>query len=202
MDVLLNPDRFFSQRMEMGFRIPLLILLLFAILSSISASISLQFIIEDILGKLGKDAEILAGTILFFTLVGAFLGPFVSWILISAVLYAISKIAGGNGSFSTLARFTAFSFIPPILCIPLTTYLTIETIRSMSFESVISHFVFSSVLTLWQYVYWLFAVKNAMNLSFRRSAIVSAIPLIAYAILSFWSMSVQIGGINTVRTRI
>jgi hypothetical protein len=51
---------------------------------------------------------------------------------------------------------------------------------------------------LWQYVYWVFAVKNARNLSFGRAAAVSAIPVLVYAALSFYSLNMQIEGIKSL----
>jgi len=198
MDALLNPDKFFSERVGMGFRTPIMVVIAFAIVSALSANFVSQTIAEELVKRYGKEMETVIAVMGALAFISAFLGSFLNWLIITAILYALSALAGGKGSFSALLKFTAFSFIPSIICSPVTSYLTIEAFKSMSLDAFLSLSIFSLALMLWQYVYWVFAVKNARNLSFGRAAAVSAVPVLVYAALSFYSLNMQIEGIKSL----
>ncbi|MEM0350966.1 MAG: YIP1 family protein [Archaeoglobaceae archaeon] len=198
MDVLLNPDKFFARKKGMGFRLPIAVVLLYAIISAVSANISLQVLSENLRSIFGKDAELILSFLSFTGSLSAFVGAFLVWILMTAILHVLSAIFGGKGSFSNLMKFTAFSFIPSILLSPIGTYLTIELFRSTTFENLISLTIFSIATNLWIYVYWVFAVKNARELSLKKAAMVSSIPIIIYLAFTIYSMNMQLESIKSL----
>jgi len=114
MDVLLNPDKFFSERVGMGFRTPIMVVIAFAIVSAVSANFVSQTIAEELVKIYGKEIETVIAVMGALAFISAFLGSFLNWLIITAILYALSVLAGGKGSFSVLLKFTAFSFIPSI----------------------------------------------------------------------------------------
>ncbi|MCS7119434.1 MAG: YIP1 family protein [Archaeoglobaceae archaeon] len=196
MDFLVNPDKFFAERKAMGFKIPIVIVTIYAIISAISANMSLQFVIEEISKKLGKEEKILLTAISAGVLISAFIGVYFTWFITTGVLYLLSILVGGRGSFGNLAKFIAFSFIPLIFLSPIETYLTVEFLKMPRLENFASLILFLLFASLWQYVYWVFALKNARELSLKRSAIVSAIPIVISLILGIYSIAMQGVGIK------
>ncbi|MDI9610987.1 MAG: YIP1 family protein [Archaeoglobales archaeon] len=186
MDVLLNPDKFFSERKNIGYKVPLLIVLLAAILGVLSVYFTVDLTIQKNFAEFGLKIDegqmgMLRGIALVFGSITAFAGVFIGWIIITALLYLFSAIFGGKGNFSTLLKFTAFSYIPQIILTPITAYLTIESLSQalagakLDLGTLIAPTIFGIVVLLWQYVYWVFAVKNARELNFNRSAISAGI---------------------------
>lgn len=147
----------------------------------------------------GQELSVLRGITLVLGLVSAFVGAFVGWILIAGLLYAFSAIFGGKGDFKMLLKFTAFSFIPSILLSPISVYLNYESlsqlVRHFSMEALIMPTLFGVVVLFWQYLYWIFAVKNARALDLKKSAISAGILLVLYlcftALGFYFSLSFQ-----------
>lgn len=191
MDVLLNPDKFFAERKNMDFKIPVLILLISAILGVVSVYLTVDLTIQKSFLGFGvkidpQQLEMLRGIALITGSVAAIIGVFVIWLIITGLLYLFSAIFGGKGSFSTLLKFTAFSYIPSIILTPITVYLTIESLsQAIGGKMLDPGFLavptlFGMVVLLWQYVYWVFAVKNARELDLKKSAISAGILLAIY----------------------
>lgn len=174
MDILLNLDKFFSEKKDVGFKIPLTIVLIYTIVGTISAIFSIRVLTDEMLKNVELPEEIMMITYLF-TPISVFAGVFLNWILVTAILYVLSALLGGKGQFLLLMKFVAFSFIPPILLSPVSTYLTIEFFKYPIQENLYSLIVLSMAVAFWQYFYWVFAVKNARDLSLKKSAVVSAV---------------------------
>ncbi|MFN3384623.1 MAG: hypothetical protein ACK401_06990, partial [Archaeoglobaceae archaeon] len=58
---------------------------------------------------------------------------------------------------------------------------------------------FSAVVAIWQYIYFVFAVKNARELSVKNSAIVCAIPIVLWFIYSFYSLQSQLEALQMLK---
>lgn len=181
MDVLFDPDKFFSERKSMGFKFPVLIILVSAIVGCISVYVTLDLNLSKIPQLGGLEMERIRGVILAVGIVTAFISVFIYWIIIAGLLYLFSAIFGGKGDFKTLLKFTAFSYIPQILLSPISIYLTYESLfqtvmnPSSALEAMIMPTIFGTVVLLWQYLYWIFAVKNARGLSFSKSMVSAGI---------------------------
>ncbi|MDK2796205.1 MAG: hypothetical protein PWQ22_543 [Archaeoglobaceae archaeon] len=183
MDVLLDPDKFFSERKNMGFKIPILIVLVSAVISCVSVYVTIDLNLSKIPAE-GLEVNTLRTIMLTLGIVTAFIGTFIYWIIIAGLLYLFSAIFGGKGDFKTLLKFTAFSYIPQILLSPISIYLAYESLYQLTvsqgpaFEAMLMPTIFGAVVLFWQYIYWIFAVKNARELNFSRSAISAGILLI------------------------
>ncbi|MFN3384622.1 MAG: YIP1 family protein, partial [Archaeoglobaceae archaeon] len=128
MDVLLNPDKFFMENKEMGFKIPIAIVLVSAMTSAILAYSATQSILEKI--QIEQGGLNLLSLLSALAGVSAVLVTFLTWIVLTAILYFLSAIFKGKGDFLTLMKFLAFSFIPSIVLSPVNLYLSLELLRS------------------------------------------------------------------------
>ncbi|MEM1578192.1 MAG: YIP1 family protein [Archaeoglobaceae archaeon] len=185
MDFLLNPNKFFAERGEMSFKIPLLVVTVCALVGALSTYISMPYLLPFIENSLVKSLQlpketikIVSQTILFSAVIFSFIGAFLGWVLFTAILFGLSAIFRGKGSFTTLMKFMAFSLIPPIILSPVNTYLLIEFFRTLSNEALISIVLFGFASTLWQFVYWVYAVKNARKLSLKNSVLICSVILV------------------------
>lgn len=197
MDLLLNPDKFFAENKEMNFKFPIAVVAVSGIASAISAYSVTNSVLERIQIEQGLNLlpliSVLAG-------ISAFLSVFLFWIIITAILYALSAIFKGKGNFTTLMKFLAFSYIPSIILSPVYLYLSTELLKSPTMENLYASIIFSGVIAIWQFFYFVFAVKNARELSIRKSAIVCAIPIVIWFAYSIHSLQSQLEVLQMLKT--
>ncbi|MEM0203603.1 MAG: YIP1 family protein [Archaeoglobaceae archaeon] len=198
MDVLLNPDKFFAEHKEMGFKLPIAIVAISATISAISAYSISQTIFKAV--PIEQGGLNLLPLLSAFAAISAFLGVFLFWIILTAILYLLSAIFKGKGDFTTLMKFLAFSFIPPIILSPVYLYLDAELFGSPTMENLYAVIIFSGVVAIWQFVYFVFAVKNARELSVKKSAIVCAIPLVLWFAYSIYSLQSQLEALQMLKS--
>lgn len=196
MDVLLNPDKFFMENKEMSFRFPIAVVAVVALTSALSA----YSITQTILGAFQIEQNVLI-LLSAFAGVSAFLSAFLVWIIITAILYVFSAIFKGKGNFTTLMKFLAFSFIPAIILSPIHLYLSMELLREPKMENLYANLIFSGVIATWQYVYLVFAVKNARELSIKKSAVVCAILVVIWFAYSIYSLHSQFEILQILKPR-
>ncbi len=131
-------------------------------------------------------------------MVGPFVGVFIIWVVFTIVLYLISMIFGGEGDFKTLLKLLAYSFIPSIIVSPVHIYMSYYLSRAFERGIYYGLAVFRSVKTagtiiglavlLWQYIYWVYALKNGRNLTQKDAAIAAAVLFAAFVILQIYSL--------------
>ncbi len=199
MDFLTNPDRFLERQKDKGLLAPLAVVTVAAAVSSMSAYLTLPYLIQFIKSQLTENVaisqqqlDVILSMTYYGTIVSPFIATFVWWLILSLILYVISGILGGSGSFSTLAKLVSFSYIPPILLSPVTTYLAVESSKHLLYGATKAYIIPSTTVQIaiaaWQAVYWTFAVKNARNLELRKSAITAGIVFVGYAVLTLLSL--------------
>lgn len=194
MDVFVNPDRFMERQKNVGTLFPVLIITVAAMLASFTAYITAPFMIESIKRQLlasksgvtQEQMEVILSFTYYSMTVTPFIMTFVVWLIISLVLYFISNFFGGKGSFSTLAKLVAFSYIPVIILSPVTVYLAYESSKYLIYGTSHGYILPSTTIQVailaWQSIYWTFAVKNARNLNLKSSAITALTVFVAYLI--------------------
>ncbi len=198
MDFLINPDKFLERQRDGGLLIPLAVVALAAILSSISAYLTLPYLLQFIKSQLAhsglskQQLDVILNMTYYGTVISPFIVTFVGWLFISLILYAISSLLGGQGNFSTLAKLVSFSYIPPIALSPVTMYLSVESSKHLLY-GISKAYMLPSVtvqfaIAAWQAIYWTFAVKNARNLELKKSALTAGLVLIGYAALTLTSL--------------
>ncbi|WP_456329200.1 Yip1 family protein [Archaeoglobus sp.] len=198
MEVITNPDSFLRKRLEKGFGEALAIVIVAAVISSLASYIVAPMVLENVrerISEVGTLTNEQIEAMLNMTYYGMLISPFVAtlvfWLIISVVLHILSALFGGEGSFGNLAKLVAYSYIPVIILSPISIYLSYETTEQVLYglkSSLLPNTILGIATTLWQAVYWTFAVKNARNLDLRNSAIVSGIVFIAYILLTMSSL--------------
>ncbi len=204
MDVITNIDEFMKRQKDAGFGKPLVVIIITAILAAISGYISAPANVElqrYMLSKLGVPSTFMQSIVSLTyvsSIVGPIIGVFVIWIVFAVVLYLISMIFGGEGDFKTLLKLLAYSFIPSIIVSPVHIYMSYYL--SKAFERGVYYglsalksiktagIVIGLAVLLWQYIYWVYALKNGRNLAQKDAAITAAVLFAAFVILQIYSL--------------
>jgi len=196
LDLFLNPSKFLNINKDIGYPIPLLLIFTATSLSTvgaiITAPISAKLIESNLIGSglPEEQLETILSLIHFLSIIGPPIGLIVSWIVLVALLYGLSIPFGGTGEFSRLLKLTTFSFLPFIILYPINFYINFEILKGLSSHLNVSILKFSSLIVListcaWQYIYLVFAVKVARNLTLKNSCIVCSVPILIYITLAF-----------------
>lgn len=194
MDILLNPDKFFSERKTISFKLPLALVLISAIIGAITAYLSSDTILEVAVKEMRKQGlsdsqiEMFKPVIYASTVGGSFVTVFIGWVVVTLLLYGLSVLFKGKGNFTTLMKFVAFSYLPAILLCPITLYLSYESFVMRNPDALTISMIFGMVIYIWQSIYWVFAVKNARELTLKHSAITSAVVLILFLSASIYTL--------------
>ena len=198
MELITNPRSFLSKPRK--FSEAILIVSIAAIISALiaySTASSYMKLVKSLLIQRGlgeEQVEPLITIVYYTTILSPIPVTFISWFATAAILYLATMLVKGKGPFKELLKLSAFSFVPPIILSPLQFYIShelskrleiygfevMESLGELKFASII----LSLAVSLWQYVYWTYAVNIARNLDIKKSAIVALIPLVLFAIIS------------------
>jgi len=208
MKLITNPDEFFAElkTKDASIKIPVLIIIGIAILGSINY----YFLINKIL-------EIFPENIVQILTVGAyistFIGVFVIWLIITVIVYGLSALFGGEGSFYKTLTFIGYGFLPSLIGSLITTPISVYYIMSAKIsgidltqleqnpkiiealitsllpkEVIYSTLIINIAMTAWSLIIWSFALKHARNLDLKKSFICVLIPTIPLALYEIWTI--------------
>jgi hypothetical protein len=205
LELIYNPNNFFEKAREekIGFLKPLAIVLIAAILPSLSAAL-----FADLYAKAGvelaiskgvpaEQAQMIYSITYYSTIISPFFVVFIMWLIFSAIMHGVSAIFNGKGDFSTTLKFVAFCFIPTIFLFPLNLKIAMDTAAIISvqgFEGLMGESIKITSASLntislgWQFILWTFAIKHARQLDFKKALTTAAIPALAYLILTWYSL--------------
>jgi len=210
IEALTNPDTFFKKlsQKEISLKEPFLIVLIFSILIAISAYISTSFIYKIFPPQY---QQVLAFTKII-ALISAFIGGIVSWLIIAGVMYLISIIFKGEGSFKKTLSFTGYGFLPniigAIITIPIAYYylsqihipqLTISQLQNPVIIKMIMKQIFPKTLiytnavigfavTIWNLYIWTYAINYARNLDLKKAFITALIPTVIFGLYQLYNV--------------
>ncbi len=205
LNIILDPDSFLAEWKNKSFLVPFAIVFVVALLASFTAYITApahsemlkKTLVENGLSQ--DQAEAIAEMNFYSTVVMAAVMTFIVWLVLTAILYGISALFDGKGNFKTLLKLTAFSYIPSIIVFPVNAYIAREEATKMMIyglkwmatlnSTVVASVTLSIVVTIWQAVYWTFAVKNARELELKKAAITSGILLSVIVIIEIISLA-------------
>ena len=166
-ELLLHPDVFFSRISEVRTNIipPLVIVGTIGLVSSFSCVINCFL--------RGNCAD--TATILF--MVGwLFALPFITWLILSVVLFMISHLFAGKGSIIATFQNTGYGMLPQVLINPVTIagmllfYRNSPGIYASAWETpTIYIFIVYLIFYLWCCYIWIYAIKVTHELSLKRS---------------------------------
>ncbi len=202
LDILFDPDGFFEvevgekKPIYRGLTVVLLAAFLSAVISSITSPAMAKAIYHAMLSK-GVSPE-MAKTIASTVKLSVVLSPLIvifSWLLVSAILYGISALFGGEGNFSDTLKVVAYSFIPDIVVFPFSLYIAIQEAKALETLSLSSLSGFRDATVIlnlavlaWQFMLWRYGIKHARKLSSRDATIVAGILTIVLVALTLYGL--------------
>ncbi len=172
--VLYDPDGFFSDYRN-GWIKPISVLLVVSVVELMVGYVKLPTIMEKVTSRFQltpEQIEVLKNFMIAQMVVGAFVGVFVGWLIMTGVLHGLSALFGGRGDFSTTLKYTAYAYLPSVVTSPLS--LTVHPPQTL---------ILGLAGTIWQGYILVFALKYARSLETGKSVVCVAIPLsIVYAL--------------------
>ena len=122
--ILIHPDAFFQDALteKEDLKIPGMIVLVLGIVSAVYA-----YLIGGLTGKM--LAGILPGMesiVAISTVLGAFFGVFLFWVIWTTVFHLISSIFKGKGSFKRSLEFVGYGYLPQIIGVFLTIIVALQ----------------------------------------------------------------------------
>ncbi|MFZ1897410.1 Yip1 family protein [Methanoregula sp.] len=214
-DLLINPERFFRQVLgeKEQLRVPGLIILA----GAVAAAISGYFAGSLSAGMMEPVLQGMEPLIVLVTVVATFFGTFIAWVVWAGVLYLLSKIFGGMGSFSHCLEVVGYGYVPQVIGALVTLsaaliYLPKVTVPRLTSAAagdpqmireattVLMHdpamvtfteiaTVVSIIFLLWSATIWIFGLKQARDLSLKHAAICVCVPVILFVIFQVYSLA-------------
>jgi hypothetical protein len=214
LDILVNPDSFFAVAVKEK---ESLRKALFIMLAGGIAGAAYGYIIGGPTSRmLASVTPGIEALILIFSIVSGFISIFIFWLIWAGILYLISGLFKGKGSFSRVLEFTAYGYIPQIfgsiialvIAVMYIPQVSIPSLSSASIQnpqaiqeatralmhdpSMITMMQIVSVVTilflLWSAHIWIFGMRHARQVSFRDAALSVGIPVVAYAGYMLYTM--------------
>lgn len=216
-DLFLKPDAFFQDLMakKESLRLPALIILAAGIITAVNA-----YLVGGLTAKM--MAGIMPGLetiIILSTIIGSLFFTFIVWILWAGVIYAVSFVFKGKGSFKRTAEIVGYGYLPQIfgsLITFIVAFLYIPNVKiptlpaagiqdpqliqeatralmhdpsMMAFTQITS--VVSVLFLLLSANIWIFGLKHAQALSLRDGAICVGVPIVGYVLYVIYSLTVM-----------
>ncbi len=182
LEFLTNPDEFFEKHRDIGFAIPFAIVLISGILGVLMIYSNMDILMETLFRRLqnvpAEEVRLFIEVMKVYILVSPIIGVFISWLVITVLIYILSAIFGGEGDFFTLMKFTAFGFVPGIVLFPVNILIVKMT---HSFTGIPIEIV-GLASTLWQILILTFATKHAREVDTPKafaSVVISVVLLLA-----------------------
>ena len=215
VNVLIHPTAFFEDASaeKENLKIPGLIVLILGIISAVSA-----YLIGGLTGKMmagivpGMESIIAVSSIL-----GAFVGVFLFWVIWTGVFFVMSAVFKAKGSFKRSLEFAGYGYLPQIFGAVLNVIVAVQYIP----EIIVPHIpssaaqdpqvildatntlmhdpamremiqitsLISIVFLLWSATIWIAGMRSARQLSDRDSALCVGIPVVAYILYIIYTMT-------------
>lgn len=210
IEVLTNPDKFFEERLkrEENLKTPAFIVLLSGMTSGAIAFLSSLMTVGILGGTLPPEARGFISVMLVGSAVGALVFAFIIWLVVAAILFGISALFNGEGSFKRTLEFVGYGYIPLVIGGIISAALTYHFFSTVELPTVTSpeevadaiaalmaspmmqlSSVIGMLFLLWAANLWVFGLKHARKLSIRDALITVAIPVAVYVMYSVWKLA-------------
>ncbi|HVP94413.1 MAG TPA: Yip1 family protein [Methanoregulaceae archaeon] len=206
IDILIRPDSFFRKRIasEENLKIPFLLVATAGVVGALYG-----YEAGSLTGRMfaGAGAGV-SQLISVSSVVGAFVGVILFWLIGSGVFYLISMAFKGTGTFNRTLECVGYGFIPqifgslitlasafyylPMVKVPEIKSLTDPVLlqnavtRLMNDPAMLEltriSVVIGVIFVLWSANIWIYGIKYARSLSFRDAAITILVPVIIYIV--------------------
>lgn len=206
IDILIRPGQFFTglDTEKESFTLPLIILLAGGI-----AAAGYGYLIGGVTGQMMAGAMPGLDTIVIFSsAIGALVGVFIFWIIWTAIIYGLSMVFKGTGSFSGTLKVIGYGYLPQVIGTVITLIAAFEYVPKIVVPKITSAMMqdpaamqqvttalmkdpamveltqISTLVTivflLWSANIWIFGLQHARKLSPRDAALCVGIPVIAW----------------------
>lgn len=208
LSVITNPRAFYEKKAgdPENLMIPVLIVLIQGIFGSISG-----YVVGNLTARIYPEIQGYSAVLGIFSIIGAIIGAFIFWVVITAIFYLISMAFKGEGNFRRTLEFVGFGSIPlaigalisgililiyaPGITVPVVTdpMELAPAITALMHQPV---FLLSSLIGIivmaWSANIWIFAMRVARNLPSRDAAITVVVPValfILYEVINLGLLS-------------
>ena len=217
IELLSNPRAFFGSicKNEPSLKIPALIILLMAIISSVSG-----YMMGELSGRIFSGMMESIATITAVTAAAAtFVSVLIIWPVAAAILFGLQKTLQGNGSFRRVMEICGYGMFPlvfsSIILLLLSGYYIpqadISPVRSANPEviskaaatmmqdpalhelSIISLLV-TIIFLVWVASNWSIGIETCSGLSTKKALIVAGLPVLIYIVYALSSLLLYTGG--------
>lgn len=217
IDILIRPSQFFSglDTEKESMTLPLLILLAGGITAA-----AYGYLIGGVTAQMMGGAMAGLDTIvLLSSVIGAFLGTFIFWVIWAALVYGISIVFKGSGNFSGTLKVIGYGYLPQVIGTVITLIAAFEYVPKIVVPKITSSMMqdpaavqqvttallkdpamveltqISTLVTivflLWSANIWIFGLQHARKLSMRDAAICVGLPVIAWILYMIYTLGVS-----------
>ncbi|MDG6256511.1 MAG: Yip1 family protein [Methanomicrobiaceae archaeon] len=198
-DLLINPGRFFEQKMQEkeSLTIPFLVVFVLGIISAATAVLSTA----PFLAMLPAEAASFTPIVMAISAGAALVASLVMWVVCAVIFFVISMVFSGTGGFKRVLEFVGYGFLPQIIGAAVTLpisylYFADLTIPQVSDPAQIEEVtrqllaapelqiavVISLLFLIWSANIWIFGMKESRTLSTRNAAITVGVPVGLYVL--------------------
>ncbi|MDD1671597.1 MAG: YIP1 family protein [Methanomicrobiales archaeon] len=213
LQLILTPDAFFEEKLKEPENLnkPLPIFIVLGVLGAISAYLVTQVTMQ----ALPREVQDFAGIATGMAVVGGIFGVFIMWLVVAVVLYALSALFKGSGTFKRTLEFIGYGFFPQLIGSIIGLYLMYDfssTVKvqqvsstdpqliSDAISSLMNHpsFILASIVgilfLLWSANLWIFGLKHARTITMRNAVFAVLAPVAIYIIYSSYNLLKLLGG--------
>ena len=205
IELLFRPDAFFQKRAAEPENLvfPAIIILAGAIIAAASGYLA-SSMTTQMMGLAGFGP----GLVLILSVIGAFVGVFIYWAIITGIFYLISLLFEGKGTFARSLETIGYGFLPLVLgyLVTLATGLVyipritaehlfqgslsdpaaaVSATQAFMNNPVVVQYtritmIVAIIFLLWSTYCWIFGMKHARQLTARNAAICVGAPVLIY----------------------
>jgi hypothetical protein len=212
--ILMSPDTFFKKAIteKESLKIPALV-----VLASAFVATAAGFIIGGPAARMmsgimpGMESIIMLSAVIITPVI-----VFGVWLIWAGIMYALSTLFKGKGTFKKTLEFVGYGFVPQVLGTIITLIAALEYIprvkvpqiaaaslqdpqviqdalKSLMHDPAMTEFtqittLISIVFLLWCANIWIFGIKHARMLSMRDAAICVAVPVVGYIFYMIYNL--------------
>ena len=210
-ELILNPDNFFKDlsSKESSLITPFLIVLALSVLNSIYTYYGISTILNLFPSDMQSNISIIIMTIYVLF---SFIGGFIMWLFVAGMMYLLSMVFRGEGSFKRTLEFIGYGFLPnpigSLISILVGHYflssvqvptLTMEqlqnpTVAEKAISSIIpktmvyTNLLINIAVILWNLGLWTYGIKYARDLELKKAFIVALIPVVLFLIYQVYGV--------------
>lgn len=216
-ELFLNPGAFFDDAMtrDESLNVPVLVILGLGIVSAVYGYLIGGLTAKMMAGAMpGLDAIIILSSVL-----GALIATFIFWVIWAAIMYGLSSLFKGQGSFRRTLEFVGYGSLPQVIGAVITLVAAIEYIPKISVPSFTSAMLQDPVLLeqamkafmhdpamveltqittlvtivflLWSANIWIFGLQRSRQLAVRDAALCVGIPVVLYILYLIYNLGVS-----------